>query len=153
LLELFVLLVVGQRDSILLINGYSGNANSWNPDFIEQLAENHAVITFDNKGKSLKEIADNAYKIIQNKTDVLGASMGGFIAQELALAHPESVDKPILVGTRCSGDEAVYPCSNATHTWKQTASNSITLQEHYNAVAKWDSSCDRFIFLRNFIIL
>lgn len=142
-------MMVGHGDPILLINGYGGNTSSWNPGFINTLAENHTVITFDNKGSSIKEMAENAHKLIQNKTDVLGWSMGGFIAQELVLKYADSVDKLILVGTRCGGDEAVYPAKGVLDGWKEKASHSETLREHYKAVEQWNSSCDRLDEIQN----
>jgi pimeloyl-ACP methyl ester carboxylesterase len=136
--------IAGEGDPILLINGYSGNASSWNPDFIDFLAQNHTVITFDNKGSSIREMSENAYDVVKEhdiKT-VFGYSMGGFIAQELAIRHPDSIDNLILSSTRCGGDDAVYPSKKIGKQWLDKAEQSETLKEHYNAVKKWKSSCD-----------
>jgi pimeloyl-ACP methyl ester carboxylesterase len=47
------------------------------------------------------------------KADVFGASLGSFVAQELALNYPEKVDRLILHATYCGGNEAIYASGQA----------------------------------------
>ncbi|MER5174321.1 MAG: alpha/beta hydrolase [Candidatus Nitrosocosmicus sp.] len=52
----------------------------------------------------------NVLKI--NKTDVLGFSMGGFIAQELALNNPEKINKLVIYASNCGGSETILPTND-----------------------------------------
>lgn len=146
LLELLLVLSVGQGDPILLINGYGGNSTSWNPEFIQALEKEHSVVTMDNKGKSIKQMAENAYDVIKEHDIkiIFGHSMGGYVAQELAIRHPDSLDKLILSSTRCGGDDAIQPTSKeVTDRWKKLASQSKILKEYSNAIINWNTSCDK----------
>lgn len=110
----------GNGDPILLIMGYSGSMNSWDPTFLQGIAANHTVIVFDNRGVGGSESGTKNFTIDQfsndtvgllnalniSKSDVLGYSMGGMIAQELALKHPTKVDDLILYGTACGGNQS-----------------------------------------------
>ncbi len=79
--------------------GYAGSMITWDPFMIKKLSQNHTVIIFDNiwvgntssgyKNFSIAQFAQDGVGLINalhlNKTDVMGFSMGGFIAQEVAL--------------------------------------------------------------------
>lgn len=101
--------VVGEGPPLLLIAGFSGNTTGWLP-VQPALAEHFTLIMFDNRGAgrscvppgpyTIAQMADDAAALLENlgvnRTHVLGSSMGGMIAQELALRHPERVAKLIL---------------------------------------------------------
>lgn len=109
----------GKREPILLINGFGNSLYDWHPIFLEKLAKNHTVITFDNRGVGNTTFGDKKFTIEQfawdtnnfleainvSQTDVLGFSMGGRIAQELAVNNPDKIDKLIIYATACSGTE------------------------------------------------
>ncbi len=59
------------------------------------------------------------------KADVFGASLGSFVAQELALNYPEKVDRLILHATYCGGNETVYPSGQAAETLMTLASPEV----------------------------
>ena len=99
-----------------MIQGYAGTSESWDsitPRRIGDLAKHHKVIIFDNRGAgrssappgpiSIRMMADDAAALLDAleipRANVLGESMGGMIAQELAINHPEKVNKLILVCT------------------------------------------------------
>lgn len=109
----------GKGEPILLINGFGNSLDDWHPIFLEKLAKNHTVITFDNRGVGNTTFGDKKFTIKQfawdtnkfleainvTQADVLGFSMGGRIAQELAVNNPEKIDKLIIHATACSGTE------------------------------------------------
>lgn len=91
---------------------FTGTMDHWDPAVTDGLAQSREVILFNNAGissssgevpESIGEMAANAAAFIRalglTKVDVLGFSMGGLIAQELALAEPQLVRRLILVGT------------------------------------------------------
>lgn len=113
--------VCGEGEPLLLIMGLSANADWWDGRFLELLAARFQVVTFDNRGAGRTTKAPGPYAIPLMVEDtlglmdhlewpsahVLGVSMGGMIAQELALEHAERVRKLVLVVTSCGGQEQV----------------------------------------------
>ncbi len=109
--------IFGKGDPILLINGYSQAMDNWDPILLERLAFNHTVIIFDNRGIGNTTSGEKGFSIVQfandtaslldvlqiKQIDVLGYSMGGFIAQELALNYPDRVGKLIIYASTCGG--------------------------------------------------
>jgi pimeloyl-ACP methyl ester carboxylesterase len=109
----------GSGEPLLLIMGWAGNAATWKPQ-IPGLAERYRVIAFDNRGVGRTEAPDEPYSIRQMADDavglldalqvpsahVFGISMGGMIAQELALAYPERVGALVLGCTSSGGSRA-----------------------------------------------
>ena len=109
----------GSGEPLLLIMGWGGNAAGWKPQ-IPGLADVFRVIALDNRGTCRSSAPEGPYSIAQMAEDtaglldaleipqahVFGISMGGMIAQELALAHPEKVGALILGCTTAGGDQA-----------------------------------------------
>jgi len=107
----------GEGPPLLLIMGMSGTALHWGEPFLERLREQFDVIAYDHRGVGASSRLDGAVTIEQMAQDasglldalglqsahVLGISMGGMIAQELALAHPEQVRTLTLGCTYCGG--------------------------------------------------
>jgi pimeloyl-ACP methyl ester carboxylesterase len=90
----------------------------WNPLLLEQLASaNYRVIIFENRGVGESTVGTKEFSITQfandtlglldplgiSKADGLGWSMGGFVAQQLAVTNPDRVDNLILYATSCGG--------------------------------------------------
>jgi pimeloyl-ACP methyl ester carboxylesterase len=114
---------IGHGSPIILISGYLSDISSWNRQFILQLANQHEVIIFNNRnvGNSVvisnrndsAALAQDTYELIEalhlKKPAVLGISMGGMIAQELAVTHPQAIGQLILMNTVIAGSKAVRP--------------------------------------------
>ena len=86
--------------------------DNWDPRLIDAIAKSRRVITFDQQGVgastgivpgTLEEAADDAFAFISalgyTKIDVFSFSMGGMIAQDLVVKHPDLVRKLVLTGT------------------------------------------------------
>ena len=114
--------IFGKGDPILLINGYTHSMDNWDPTLLERLASNHTVIIFNNRGIgnttsgenrffSIAQFANDTAGLLDvleiKQADILGYSMGGFIAQELALIHPDRVGKLIIYASICGGNESI----------------------------------------------
>src|SRR3979490_1187686 len=97
---------------------YLGTMDYWDPTVTDGLARGREVILFNNAGVSsssgevpttFEQMAANAVAFIRalgvNKVDVLGFSIGGFVAQEIALQAPDLVRRLVLVGTGPRGGQ------------------------------------------------
>jgi pimeloyl-ACP methyl ester carboxylesterase len=144
--------VLGEGDPILLIPGFSMTMEMWGP-ILNVLAENRTVIIFDNRGIgettagnetfSMEQFVNDTVGLIdaleiKKPIDVLGLSLGGFIAQELALSHPEKIKHLILVASSCGGEESVPPQLTPRELQRmQTGRANITLFLHALFPDKW----------------
>ncbi|KIX95294.1 uncharacterized protein Z520_08811 [Fonsecaea multimorphosa CBS 102226] len=99
---------------------FRGNMDWWDPVFINRLAAKRPILLVDNTGVGRSEgevglkFADWAQTIIDvakalniSKLDVLGFSMGGFVAQRIALQEPDLVRRLIVAGAGPSAGEGV----------------------------------------------
>lgn len=102
--------------------------DNWDPRIIEPIAENRHVITFDQRGvgastgqvpDSIEAMADDAYTFIKSlgfdQVDVFSFSMGGMIAQDLLLKHPDLVRKLVLAGTGPRGGKGIDKVVGTTY--------------------------------------
>ena len=97
---------------LVLLQHFRGNLDNWDPALIDALASTRRVVTFDNVGvggstgttpNAIQQMAHDAITFVTalelGQVDILGFSIGSFIAQEIALARPASVLFPDDVGT------------------------------------------------------
>ena len=113
----------GTGSPIVLIPGYATDVSSWSSDFLAGLAKQHQLIVLNNRnvGGSYvassnydsHHLANDVFQLIQDlhlkKPAVLGISMGGMIAQQVAVLHPEHVGQLILINTIIAGGGSVKP--------------------------------------------
>lgn len=106
---------------IICLQHFTGTLDNWDPIVINGLAHERTVITIDNAGignsggatpDNVQEMTSIAVKIITSlgiiKCDLLGFSLGGFIAQVMAVQKPDLLRKIILVGTAPQGTVALH---------------------------------------------
>jgi pimeloyl-ACP methyl ester carboxylesterase len=112
-----------------MITGYRATMANWNAYFLGELAKHHEVIIFDNRGIGKSKALDNAYGIKDlagdsatliralklKDTTVVGWSMGGMIAQQLALDEPSLVGRLVLMSTMPPGPRAIMIPGDVEH--------------------------------------
>ena len=110
----------GEGPPLLLIQGLGYGRWGWEP-IVPGLAERHRVVFFDNRGigdsdkpegpYTAAQMAGDALQVLDEagieRAHVLGASLGGMIAQELAVVAPERVDRLVLCCTTGGGPDSV----------------------------------------------
>jgi pimeloyl-ACP methyl ester carboxylesterase len=118
----------GSGTPLLLIHGLGYARWGWEP-VLRGLAERFDVILFDNRGigesdappgpYTAAEMADDAIQVLDEagvgRAHVVGTSLGGMVAQELALGHPDRVDRLVLACTTPGGPKA-HPMPQRTLT-------------------------------------
>lgn len=109
----------GEGEPMLLIQGMSATHLTWGRPFLSPLERSFDCVAFDHRGMGLSgraelpfttaDLAGDALGLLDalavERAHVLGISMGGMVAQELALAHPERIRTLTLGATYCGGPE------------------------------------------------
>ena len=115
--------IIGRGPNLVLIMGYSGTMETWDPHFVDTLARHFRVIIFDNAGTgktaalhsplTIDAMANQTSALMTalhlGSTNVLGWSMGGIIAQALAVLHPAQVRRLVLCATFPGNGSTVKP--------------------------------------------
>jgi pimeloyl-ACP methyl ester carboxylesterase len=108
----------GSGEPLLLIQGMSATHLAWGRPFLSRLEQSFDCVVFDNRGIgrsaptegrfTTADLAADAAGLLEalgvERAHVLGISMGGMIAQELALAQPERLKTLTLGATYCGGE-------------------------------------------------
>src|SRR6185436_3626832 len=111
---------VGRGQPLLILNGFAATNADWDPSFIDRLACCNELILLNNRGIGgstddgqsfdIAKLAADAAHVIESlgieRANVMGWSMGGFIAQAFALNYADRVDKLVLLSTDSGGIEA-----------------------------------------------
>jgi pimeloyl-ACP methyl ester carboxylesterase len=106
---------------LVLLQHFRGNLDSWDPALVDALAESRRVITFDNTGagKSTGRVADSIEQMAQDaiafisalglsQVDLLGFSIGSFVAQEVGLRRPGLVRRLVLASSAPKGAPGMH---------------------------------------------
>jgi pimeloyl-ACP methyl ester carboxylesterase len=131
--------VHGSGAPLVLISGLGYNQWQWHK-MVPGLAEHFQVIAFDNRGVGQTAVpagpytaamlaADTASLLRElgiTKAHVIGHSMGGFIAQEMALSYPDMVDKLILASTNFGGPRHLPITAEAMTVLSDVTSDPVT---------------------------
>ena len=111
----------GKGDPIILHSGGSDTMNGWDPALLSRLSSNHTVIVFDYRGignttsgtepYSVQVLANDTAGLMDalkiQKANVLGYSLGTFITQQFAIAHPDKVSSVIIIAGSCGGKDGI----------------------------------------------
>jgi pimeloyl-ACP methyl ester carboxylesterase len=115
---------MGKGSPVFLFSGYLTDVSSWDKEFVARLASHHTVylVHYRNVGRSmvieddaqtLKDYATDIYhmctKLNIKKATLIGHSMGGIVAQQLAKDYPSLVARMVLINTMPPGDEGELP--------------------------------------------
>ncbi len=118
----------GEGETVVLVNGWSASGLVWPAAVVDGLEAEHHVVRVDNRGTGWSRrmrrpftIADMAGDVVAvldelgvARATVVGLSMGGMIAQEVALRHPDRVSGLVLLGTRPPNPEYTPPHPRVT---------------------------------------
>jgi pimeloyl-ACP methyl ester carboxylesterase len=119
--------VAGSGRPLVLIGGSSFTMAEWDPVLLDALAAQRRVVIFDNRGagtstgsvdaltiaRMARDTAQLIELVLGRRADVLGWSMGGYIAQELAIRRPDLVRRLVLASTDCGGPATQGPTKRA----------------------------------------
>ena len=124
---------------------FTGTMDYWDPAVTDGLARDREVILFNNAGvanssgetpTSFQQMGANAIAFIRalrlDQVDVLGFSIGGFVAQEITLQAPDLVRKLILVGTGTRGADMSQSQSQAIFAGSYNPPEHLWLAVHFS---------------------
>jgi len=106
---------------LVLFQHFRGNLDSWDPSLVDDLAVSRRVITFDNAGvggssgttpATITHMAYDALSFLDaidiTQADILGFSIGSFVAQEIALIRPALVRRLVLASSAPQGAPGMH---------------------------------------------
>jgi pimeloyl-ACP methyl ester carboxylesterase len=106
---------------LVMLQRFRGNMDDWDPLVVDGLAYERPVVLFDGRGigqsggvtpDDVHVMADDAAALIdalgERHVDLLGFSLGGMVAQQILVEHPDLVRTAILVGTGPRGSTGVF---------------------------------------------
>jgi pimeloyl-ACP methyl ester carboxylesterase len=113
---------LGEGDvPVVLLQHFRGNLDNWDPALIDTLAADRRVVAFDNVGvgattgttpSSVQAMAHGAIAFIEaldlGRVDLLGFSLGSFVAQEIALIRPDVVRRVVLASSAPQGASGMH---------------------------------------------
>jgi pimeloyl-ACP methyl ester carboxylesterase len=113
---------------VLFLQHFRGNLDNWDPGIVDRLAAQREVILLDNAGvggstgatpRTFTAMAHDALAFVDalelRSIDVLGFSIGGYVAQELALVRPHLVRRLVLAGTGPQGGQDIHGWEGEVH--------------------------------------
>jgi pimeloyl-ACP methyl ester carboxylesterase len=113
---------LGESDvPLVLLQHFRGNLDNWDPALIDALAAERRVVTFDNVGvggttgrtpSTIEAMAHDAIAFIDamdmQRVDLLGFSIGSFVAQEIALIRPDLLRRVVLASSAPQGAAGMH---------------------------------------------
>ena len=113
---------LGESDlPVVLLQHFRGNLDNWDPALIDALAADRRVVTFDNVGvgattgrtpDTVEAMAHGAIAFLEamdsQRVDLLGFSIGSFVAQEIALIRPDLLRRVVLASSAPQGATGMH---------------------------------------------
>src|SRR5262249_3665392 len=106
---------------LVLLQHFRGNLDNWDPALIDALAAQRRVVTFDNVGvaattgttpSTVEAMAQDAIAFMEalnlERVDLLGFSIGSFVAQEIALIRPDLLRRAVLASSAPQGAAGMH---------------------------------------------
>jgi pimeloyl-ACP methyl ester carboxylesterase len=106
---------------LVLLQHFRGNLDNWDPALIDELAAERRVVTFDNVGvgattgttpNTVEAMAHDAIALLEamdlQSVDLLGFSLGSFVAQEIALIRPDLLRRVVLASSAPQGAAGMH---------------------------------------------
>jgi pimeloyl-ACP methyl ester carboxylesterase len=106
---------------LVLLQHFRGNLDNWDPALVDALAAERRVVTFDNVGvgattgttpNTIEAMAHDAIAFLEamdvRQVDLLGFSIGSFVAQEIALIRPDLLRRVVLASSAPQGAEGMH---------------------------------------------
>jgi pimeloyl-ACP methyl ester carboxylesterase len=106
---------------LVMLQHFRGNLDNWDPELIDALASGRRVITFDNAGvggstgttpDTVEQMARDAIAFLAamdlGQVDLLGFSIGSFVAQQIALTRPDAVRRLVLASSAPQGAAGMH---------------------------------------------
>ena len=120
---------------LVLLQHFRGNLDNWDPALIDTLAADRQVVTFDNTGvaattgrtpSTIEAMAYDAIAFLEamnmQRVDLLGFSIGSFVAQEIALVRPDLLRRVVLASSAPQGAAGM-------HGWAQAVIGAVGAPE------------------------
>ena len=108
-------------EPLVLLQHFRGNLDNWDPALVDALAADRRVVTFDNVGvaattgrtpNTIEAMAHDAIAFLQamefQRVDLLGFSIGSFVAQEIALIRPDLLRRIVLASSAPQGAAGMH---------------------------------------------
>jgi pimeloyl-ACP methyl ester carboxylesterase len=113
---------LGEGDvPLVLLQHFRGNLDNWDPALVDALAADRRVVTFDNVGvggttgrtpNTIEAMAHDAIAFLEamefQRVDLLGFSIGSFVAQEIALIRPDLLRRVVLASSAPQGAAGMH---------------------------------------------
>ncbi|PJJ07263.1 pimeloyl-ACP methyl ester carboxylesterase [Flavobacterium sp. 1] len=120
--------ILNESVPVIFLNHLGATLDNCDPRILDGIASKHQIIAFDNRGVgategktpiTIAEMAKDAIGFIKamgyEKVDIVGFSMGAFIAQEILLQEPQLVRRVVMTGTGPAGGEGIKNVSKITY--------------------------------------
>jgi len=113
---------LGESDvPLVLLQHFGGNLDNWDPALVDALAADRRVVAFDNVGvaattgttpNTIEAMVHDAIAFLEalslERVDLLGFSIGSFVAQEIALIRPDLLRRVVLASSAPQGASGMY---------------------------------------------
>ena len=120
--------ILNEGIPVIFLNHLGATLDNCDPGIMDGIASKHQIIAFDNRGVgategktpiTIAEMAKDAISFIKtmgyDKVDIVGFSMGAFVAQEILLQEPKLVRKVVMTGTGPAGGQGIKNVSRITY--------------------------------------